>query len=60
MASTVSSKVWASTLAAAIVTIAAWGASLVGVTLPPEVQGALTVIVVFVAGYLKVDPDRAA
>lgn len=60
MGSTVSKKVWASTLAAAIVTLAAWGANLAGVTLPPEVQGALTVIVVFIAGYLKIDPERSA
>lgn len=60
MGSTISSKVWASTLAAAAVTIVCWAASLAGVSVPVEVAGALTVIATFVAGYLKVDPDRAA
>lgn len=60
MASNVSKKVWASTLAAAAVTIICWAASLAGVDVPVEVAGALTVIATFVAGYLKVDPDRAA
>lgn len=56
----VSNKVIASTLAAAAVTILVWIASAAGVSVPVEVQGALTTILVFVAGYLKVDPERAA
>ena len=59
MGSTVSAKVWASTLAAAAVTIICWAASLAGVSVPVEVAGALTVIATFLAGYLKVDPERS-
>jgi hypothetical protein len=51
--------VWASTIAAAIVTILAWILTSVGVDLPVEVAGAITVILVFVAGFLKLDPARS-
>ena len=57
--STVSPKVIAGTLAAAIVTIIVWAASAAGVNVPVEVQGAITTILVFVAGYLKLDPARS-
>lgn len=56
---TISSKVVASTLAAAIVTILVWIATSAGVDVPVEVQGAVTTILVFVAGYLKLDTRRA-
>lgn len=56
--SSVSPKVVAGTLAAALVTIIVWAASAAGVTIPVEVQGAITTILVFVAGYLKFDPKR--
>lgn len=56
----ISSKVIASTLGAAIATLICWGLSLVGVDVPVEAQGAIVVIVTFISGYLKVDPDRVA
>lgn len=55
----VSPKVLASTLAAALVTIIVWVAAAAGVTVPVEVQGAITTILVFVAGYLKIDAARS-
>lgn len=55
----VSPKIIAATLAAACVSLACWGASLAGVSVPVEVVGALTVIATFAAGYLKIDPARA-
>lgn len=57
--SNVSPKVVASTLAAAIVTIIVWIAAAADITIPVEVQGAITTILVFVAGYLKLDPARS-
>jgi hypothetical protein len=57
--STISPKVTASALAAAVVSILVWIASTAGVDLPVAVQGALMVIVVFAAGYLKMDPKRS-
>jgi hypothetical protein len=57
--SNVSPKVTASALAAAIVSILVWVASTAGIDLPIAVQGALMVIVVFAAGYLKIDPRRS-
>lgn len=56
--SNISPKVLAGTLAAALVTIIVWAASAAGVTIPTEVQGAITTILVFAAGYLKLDPKR--
>ena len=55
----VSPKVVAGTLAAALVTIIVWIAAAAGITVPVEVQGAITTILVFVAGYLKLDPNRS-
>ena len=44
--------------AAAVTTLAVWGASLAGVDVPTEVQGALTTLIVFIAGWLV--PGTAA
>lgn len=55
----VSPKVLAGTLAAAIVTIIVWAAGAAGIEVPTEVQGAITTILVFVAGWLKLDPARS-
>jgi hypothetical protein len=56
--SNVSPKVSLSVLAAAIVTILVWIASMVGVEVPEVVQGALITIIVGIVGYLAVDPRR--
>ena len=48
----VNPKVTAAVLAAAVTTIIAWLLTLAGLQLPNEVQGAITSILVFVAGYL--------
>ena len=45
-------KVTAAVLAAAVTTIIAWLLTLAGITLPNEVQGAITSILVFAAGYM--------
>ena len=45
-------KVTAAVLAAAVTTIIAWLLKTAGIELPNEVQGAITTILVFVAGYL--------
>jgi uncharacterized membrane protein YjjP (DUF1212 family) len=45
-------KVTAAVLAAAVTTIIAWLLTLAGIALPNGVQGAITSILVFVAGYL--------
>lgn len=55
----ISPKVIAGTLAAAVVTIIVWAAAAAGVEVPNEVQGAIITILVFAAGYLKLDPKRA-
>ena len=55
----VSPKVASSAIAAAVVSILVWLGQLAGVELPLEIQGALLVIVVFLAGYLKTDPRRS-
>ena len=55
----ISPKVTAATLAAALVTIIVWVASTTGVTVPLEVQGAVTTILVAIAGYLVTDPRRS-
>jgi len=57
--SSISNKVAASTLAAAIVTILVWCASLAGVDVPEVVQGAVITILVFAAGYMTTDPRRS-
>ena len=59
MSKSISPKVTSSTVAAALVSILTWGLSaLADVTLPAEVQGAVLVIIVFLAGYLTTDPSR--
>jgi hypothetical protein len=55
----VSPKVAAATLAAALVTLIVWIASMLGVSIPTEAQGAITVILVALAGYFKTDPSRS-
>ena len=55
----ISPKVTAATIAAALVTIIVWVASAAGVTVPLEVQGAVTTILVALAGYLVTDPRRS-
>lgn len=55
----VSPKVTAAAVAAAIVTCLVWVASAAGVDVPLEVQGAVTTILVFAAGYLVTDPRRS-
>ena len=57
--SSISNKVVASTVAAALVTIIVWGASLAGLDIPEVVQGALITIIVAIAGYLVTDPRRS-
>ena len=44
-------KVTAAACAAGVTTILAWVASLCGIEVPAEVQGAITTILVFAAGY---------
>lgn len=59
--STISPKVTSSALAAAVLSVVVWALqALADVTLPIEVQGALMVIAVFVAGYVVKDPRRSA
>jgi len=55
----ISPKVTAATLAAALVTIIVWVASAAGVNVPLEVQGAIVTILVAIAGYLVTDPRRS-
>ena len=55
----ISPKVTAAALAAAIVTIIVWGASLTGVEIPTVVQGAIITILVAAAGYFVTDPARS-
>ena len=55
----ISPKVTAATLAAAIVTLVVWLASLAGVDIPEVAQGAIVTILVALAGYLVTDPRRS-
>jgi hypothetical protein len=55
----ISPKVTAAALAAALVTIIVWGASLAGVEIPTVVQGAIITIIVAAAGYVVRDPARS-
>lgn len=48
----VNPKVTAAVLAAAVTTLIAWLLTLAGIELPNQVQGAITTILVFVAGYM--------
>jgi len=54
----VSPKVTVPALAAAILTLGVWLLSLAGVDIPAEAQGAATVIIIAVLGYLVPDPAR--
>lgn len=54
----ISPKVTIPTIAAAALTILVWIASLAGVSIPAEAQGAATVLLVAVLGYLVPDPAR--
>jgi hypothetical protein len=56
---TISPKVTAATLAAAIVTLVVWLASIAGITIPEVAQGAIVTILVAIAGYLVTDPRRS-
>jgi hypothetical protein len=55
----ISPKVTAATLAAAIVTLVVWLASLAGVDIPEVAQGAIVTILVALAGYAVSDPRRS-
>ena len=55
----ISPKVTAATAAAALVTILVWVASLAGIDVPTEVAGAVTTILVAIAGYMITDPRRS-
>ena len=57
--STVSPKVTAATLAAAIVTLVVWIAGMFGVDIPEVAQGAIITILVAIAGYVATDPRRS-
>lgn len=48
----VNPKVTAAVVAAAVTTVIAWLLTLAGVEVPNQVQGAITSILVFVAGYM--------
>jgi hypothetical protein len=54
----ISPKVTIPTIAAALLTLGVWLASLAGVDIPVEAQGAATVILVAALGYLVPDPAR--
>lgn len=54
----ISPKVTIPAIAAAALTLLCWIASLAGVTVPAEAQGAATVILIAVLGYLVPDPAR--
>ena len=55
----ISPKVTAAALAAALVTIIVWCASLAGVEIPTVVQGAIITILVAAAGHVVRDPARS-
>lgn len=54
----ISPKVTIPTIAAAILTLGVWLAGLAGVDIPAEAQGAATVLLIAVLGYLVPDPAR--
>ena len=55
---TISPKVVASTIGAAVVTILIALASLAGYEPTLELSGAVYIIVVFLLGYFRIDPNR--
>lgn len=54
----ISPKVTAATIAAAVTTLAVWGASLAHIDVPVAAQGALTTLAVLILGYVVRDPAR--
>lgn len=58
--SKINPKVTASVAAAAVTTVVCWVASLAGLDVPAEVQGAVTTILVFAAGWATSDGKHAA
>ena len=54
----ISPKVSIPVISAAVLTLICWLASLAGVTIPAEAQGAATVILIAVLGYIVPDPAR--
>lgn len=57
---TISPKVVAGTLGAAIATLIFALLAIAGYPPDPGLQGAITTIIVFVLGYLRIDPNRRA
>ena len=57
--SSISPKVQAAALAAALSTLVVYCASLAGVEIPTVVQGAIITILVAAAGYVVRDPARS-
>lgn len=55
---TVSPKVAASTLGAALCMIICAILSTLGYNASPALQGSITIVIVFALGYLRVDPAR--
>ena len=56
---TVSPKVTASTVAAAVATLIVWGLTDgLGIAVPSGVEGAFVVLLTFAAGYVVRDPQR--
>lgn len=56
----ISPKVYAATLGAALCTILCAILAALGYTPDTVLQGALTVVIVFALGYLRIDPSRTA
>ena len=54
----ISPKVSIPVISAAALTLICWLASLAGVTIPAEAQGAATVLLIAVLGYIVPDPAR--
>jgi hypothetical protein len=58
--SDISPKVYAASIGAALATIVCAILAAVGYQADPILQGAITVVIVFALGYLRVDPTRSA
>lgn len=54
----ISPKVSIPVISAACLTLLCWLASLAGITIPAEAQGAATVLLIAVLGYIVPDPAR--
>lgn len=59
MSKKISPKVGAAAAAAAVTTIGCWIAEVNGLSIPAEVQGAITTVLVFAAGWAINDPSRS-